>query len=447
MTGDRADVLDDTHRASDQTVANSRRAWILAFAAIAVFSFSVIGTYIPDQEPLSPFDEWVFLDYVDKMTNLGIPQTGELIGDEALEVSSCRGTFVWGPAGSPCDGPYVSAEYPMGGVTSADVHPPTYFGATALLAGLVRSVGLSDDLLTSSRVIGALWLALGLALVVVLAAQLGAPLQAAVGAAGVLASLPLIRYNNSYITPDALNIAVGALALLGALRVSRRQWPWWSMVVIGALAGAIKTQNGLVIGAAACFLVWREIADRRLANGNTLAWTYGKAAVGAVVAFVGTQLAWLVARQVLSVGENITQDVQIPLTANLLIRETGAFVLRLGLGATEDGQPIPAHAYVSTALLIAGCIGAVFYRAVTDERWGLAACVTLLVFIGGPILLVSQQFALGTVVASPARYGASLLPGIVAVTATAFSTRARSVLFAGMGAALVLVVVIDNLAR
>jgi hypothetical protein len=460
MTANGADLLGGHH----QQRVTSRRAWLLAFAAVTVFAFSVIGTYLPDQEPLSPFDEWVFLDYVDKMTNFSIPQTGELVDQESLEVSSCRGVFVWGPTGSPCGGPYVPSEYPMEGITSADIHPPTYFGATAALAGLVRSVGLSDDLLTSSRMIGAVWLALGLALVVVLARELGAPMLAAVGAAGVLASLPIIRYNNSYITPDALNVAIGALALLGALRVSRQQWPWWSMVAIGALAGAVKTQNALAIGAAACFLLWRAIADRRLAstatsNSNStspdadadsrtaLAWTYGRAAVGSVVAFVGVQLAWLVSRSVFSVGPLPEQGVTVALSANLLLRETSAFVLRLGLGATEDGLPIPTHAYISTALLLAGCIGAVLYRAFTDDRWGLAACVTLLVFIGSPLLLISQQFAIGDVVPSPARYGASLLAGMIAVTAAAFSTRIRSTALASLGTLLVAVVVIDNLAR
>jgi hypothetical protein len=425
----------------------SRRAWVLAFAAVVVFSFSVIGTYIPDQKPLSPFDEWVYLDYVDKLTNLSIPQTGEAVDEEALEVSSCRGVFLWGPTGSPCGGPYVSSEYPMGGITSGDVHPPTYFAATAVLAGVVRSIGLSDDLLTSSRLIGAIWLTLGLALVVILASQLGAPLPAAVGAAGVLASLPIIRYNNSYITPDALNIAVGALALLGALRVSRQRWPWWSMVVVGGVAGLIKTQNGLAVGAAACFLLWRILVDRRLATGAHAAWNHGRAAVGSVIAFVGAQLAWIVTRRILSVGPIAQQGVEIPLTVNLMIRETSAFVLRLGLGATEDGLPVPTYAYLSTALLIAGCVGAVFYRRIGDERWGVAASITLLVFIGSPILLIAEQLAVAEVIPSPTRYGASLLAGIVAVTATAFSTRIRSSALAGIGTLFVAIVVVDNLAR
>jgi hypothetical protein len=77
----------------------------------------------------------------------------------------------------------------------------------------------------------------------------------------------------------------------------------------------------------------------------------------------------------------------------------------------------------------------------------VAACVTLLVFIGSPILLVSEQFAVGDVVPSPTRYGGALLAGIVAVTATAFWTRTRSAVLAGAGTMLVVVVVVDNLAR
>lgn len=425
----------------------SRRVWLLSIAAVSAFAILVIGTYIPDQRPLSPFDEWVYLDYVDKMAHFDVPQTGETIDREALEVSSCRGVFVWGEVGSPCGGPYVSTDYPLAGITSADVHPPTYFAANAALAGVVRSIGLSDDVLTSNRVIGALWLAIGLWLVLVLAHELGAPLSAGVGIAGVVASLPIVRYTNSYITPDTLNLAIGALALLTALRVSRDRWPWWSMAVVGALAGFVKTQNGLVLGATTFFLLWFYLLDRRARPGEPPASRCWKAAAGSVVAFIGTQIVWTLTRRLLSLDSAPSHGGGTSLTLDLLVRETGAFILRLGLGATEDGQPIPSYAYFSTALLIAGCVGATLYRSVRDERWAVAASVTLLVFIGSPLLIVAQQFVLAEVVPSPTRYGASLLAGIAAVTATAFSTRYRSAALAGFGTLVVFLVVGQNLAR
>ena len=127
------------------------------------------------------------------------------------------GVFVWGP--------YTSAEYPMVGVTSADIHRPTYFAVNAAIAGSVRVLGLSGDILTSNRMVGALWLFLGLILLVLLAMELGAPLWRAVGAAGVIAALPIIRDTNFYLTPDALNVAIGAAVLLTAVRYAGVVWP------------------------------------------------------------------------------------------------------------------------------------------------------------------------------------------------------------------------------
>ncbi len=428
------------------TSVQSRREWLFAILVLCAISVAIVGTYIPDQEPLSPFDEWVYLDYVDKLTRLGIPQTGELINEASLAVSSCRGVFVWGPTGSACGGPYVPAEYPMAGITSADVHPPTYFAANALVAAVLRTFGLSDDLLTSNRAIGALWLATGLVLVTVLGRLLGAPLVASTGAAAVLASLPLIRYNNSYITPDAMNVIVGATALISALLVSRGRWPWWATIAAGAFAGAVKTQNGLAVGAAACFLVWTVLRDRHSGTtdaGRRLVW----AAFGSVVAFAGVQLAWIQTRKTLSVGPIAEQGVEIPLTVKLLVHETASFVLRLGLGATEDDQAVPTYAYFALALMIAGCAGAVLYRPWMDERWGLAASVTFLVVIGSPVLLFAELAAVGEVIPSPTRYGASLLAGIFAVLSTAFSSRLRSAALAATGGLMVVVVIVDNLLR
>ena len=314
-----------------------------------------------------------------------------------------------------------------------------FAAVNAAIAGSVRIVGLSGDILTSNRMVGALWLFLGLGLLVMLAMDLGAPLWSAVGAAGVIAALPIIRDTNSYITPDALNVAIGAAVLLTAVRYARGVWPWWALVAIGALAGAIKTQNGLAVGAAAVFLTWCAVSSHG-AKGRVTRQMWG--AAGMVGGFLVTQVGWLVVRSLIAVGDRPDQGVAVPLTFDLMTKESMAFVLRLGLG---ELTPVPTFAVLSTAVLIAGCIGALFYRRVADEAWGMAAAVTLLVFIGSPILLVAEYVGLGEVVPSPTRYGASLLAGIGAVTATAFPTRVRSAGFAAVGTGMVALVVVDAL--
>ena len=422
----------------------TRREALYTLLFLAVLSAAVIGSYIPDQQPLSPFDEWVYLDSVDKATDFQLSQQGELIGEEALEVSSCRGVFVWGPTGSPCGGPYVSTDYPLGGVTSADIHPPTYFALTATVAAAIRTVGLSDDLLTSARMVGALWLLLGLLALVVLARELGAPLLSGLGAAAVAAALPITRYNNSYITPDALNIAVGAVTLLAAVRFAKNVWPWWTLVVAGALAGSIKTQNGLAIGVALIFLLANAVVARR--PGNFVFRRHALGAVGMLAGYFATQVGWLVLRSIRSLGDAPGHDSGGgDLTRGLITRETTAFILRLGLGATEDGLAVPTYAYYLTALLIAGFVGAVLYRPVRSAYWQIGTATTAVAFIGSPILLIAQQVAIAEVIPSPARYGSSLIAAACVVTAGSFGTRRRSVAFFSASTLVAASVVFTNL--
>lgn len=402
------------------------REWGVITLLLGVLSVALVATYIPDQPTLSPFDEWVYVDYVDKATSLGVAQQGETIDDEALALSSCRGVHVWGTFGSPCGGPYDPLQYPLGGVTSADIHPPTYFLATAAGAAVIRAVGLSDDLLTSSRAMGAVWLLMGLLLVVLAAVELGAPKWSAVGAAALVASLPLTRWTNSYITPDALNIAVGGALLVTAIRVRHRAWPWWSLAIIGALAGAIKTQNVLAVGATVVFLFVSAVVVARSGDVRH-ARQFALGGGATVFGFVAAQLLWIVLRGMLSIGPSPDTAAEAPITLARLASGTGSFVFALGIGSLP---PVPAYAYLSTALVVAGSVGALLYRSVSDERFALAVGITLMVFLGSATLMVAQQAVFGAAADSPVRYGGSLLPGLAVVTATAFPTRARGIALA-----------------
>jgi hypothetical protein len=420
-----------------------RRDLAAAAAVLLCFSLVLIGTYIPNQEQLSLFDEWVYLDYVDQMTDLGVAQRGEPVIGEALKVLSCRGVQYYGTVGSPCEGPYDTALYPQGGLTAADVHPPTYFALTAAGAALIRGTGISDDLLTSSRMTGAVFLFIGLLAIAWLALELGARLAGAVGVAGLVASLPLTRYTNSYLTPDNLNLAVGAAVFIAAVRFSRGQWSWWPLVLVSAVAASIKAQNGLAVGAAVLFICWSAWTSRAAGHPNVR--RHLVAAAASLSAFIGVQLLWQVVRSVAAVGEAPDQGVLGPLTSSLLVQETAAFLFDLGLRVTEDADP--TIAYFSTAVLVAGCIGAIFYRSAEAESWGVAAATVCILIVGSPTLVLMLQVVMGAVIPSPPRYGGALLGPMAAVTAAAFTSRTRSIALAAFGTGAVAIMVLDNLAR
>ena len=420
----------------------TRREWTAAIAILAIVSALMVGTFVPNQPELTLFDEWVYLDAVDQASSLGVAQRGEPILGEALEVISCRGVQFYGLLGSPCNGPYVSTEYPQGGITGADIHPPTYFWLTAGVAAAIRSLGISEDLLTSSRLAGALWLFLGLLGITILGVELGARLMGSVGAAAAVAALPLTRYTNTYITPDNLNLAVGAAVMLTGIRFCRGTWPWWSLFVAGALAGLFKTQNALVVGAAVSLIGWHWLTTRNQTNSTVR--LHIAAAAGAASGFVVVQLAWQVARSLLAVGDSPAQPgVSVPLSAELLYRETTSFLFRLVGSVTDDADPTVA--YFSAALLVAGCAGAVLYRPVKDFVWGAAAATLLMLVLGSPILIVVVKIVVGDAIPSPARYGGSLLPGMAAITATAFPSRSRAIGLASFGLVAVAAIATENL--
>ena len=420
-----------------------RRHLAAAAGVLLCIAVALIGTYIPDQPQLSVFDEWVYLDYVDQMTHARIAQRGEPVVGEALDVLACRGVQFYGTVGSPCGGPYESTLGPQGGITAADVHPPTYFALTAAGAAAIRAVGLSDDLLTSSRMVGVFFLFLGLVGIAWLGLELGARLPAAVGAAAVVASLPLTRYTNSYLTPDNLNLAVGAATFIAAVRFGRERWPSWPLMAVAAAAGTIKAQNGLVIGAAVAFLMWSAWASR--SSDRPSVRRHLVASAGALGAFVGVQMVWQIVRSIAAVGAAPDQGVLGPLTSGLLVQETAAFLFDLGLRVTDDADP--TIAYFSTALLVAGCVGATLYRSVRSETWAAAAATTALLIVGSPVLVLMLQVVMGDVIPSPSRYGGSLLAPMAAVTAAAFASRARSLAMGAFGTGAVVIMVIDNLAR
>jgi hypothetical protein len=214
------------------------------------------------------------------------------------------------------------------------------------------------------------------------------------------------------------------------------------MAIAGFFAGAVKTQNAIAVGAAAFFLLLTGCVFRggRISGRRSLV-----ASCAGVIAFVAAQIAWLAARAYLAVGVAPKHGTETHPTLALLVRETSAFVFRLGLGATEDGQPVPTHAVISTALLVASVGGAILYRRLNDPRAGLAISVAALVIFGSPLLILAEHFATGDVVPSPTRYGASLLAGAGALTATAFDTRRRGGALLLFGCSLVAIVVVGNL--
>ena len=123
-------------------------------------------------EVLSPFDEQQHLDYAVKAGNFDLPGDDERLGQTAMRETACRGIDTAGhrPARLRHAGarPGVFPDY---GYNTASNALPGYYFPTGLIARVIDALTPVSSPLLAIRLVGALWLGAGLAVMMVLASR------------------------------------------------------------------------------------------------------------------------------------------------------------------------------------------------------------------------------------------------------------------------------------
>lgn len=389
-----------------------RRWWATVGLGFALLAGAVVGTDVAARGPLGLYDEWTFLDAVDKAGRGGVAQTGELVDEYALHISSCRGSGAETTVGSPCGGPLDPVVYPQRGVTSADIHPPTYFVLTAVGARAVQLATPVDELVDAARATGVLWLWCGLLLVALLARRLGAgPVWSLVAAAACVA-VPLVRTSSSHVTPDAAALVVGAGVALAVAAWLDGGRSWW---LAAASAGAAVVKAPFVLVVACCVLVVL------LAPGSRRRRLWGAACL-ALPAGVVT-VAWLAVRRAIALGNAPVQAVVLsdPSLSGIVSDLDSSLAL-----ATDScvGRACDVGAVVGVwwAIgLLAALVAGVARRSDAGHRVRWAVAVAAAAVLAGPMSQAALFLATGTVFATPARYSLVLVPVLAAVAAASFA--------------------------
>jgi 4-amino-4-deoxy-L-arabinose transferase-like glycosyltransferase len=117
----------------------------------------------------------------------------------------------------PCNSNLTPDQFQEQGYNTAAVHPPGYYFATAAVASILVAVHGTHDLVTAGRLVGILWLGLGLALTWFAARRLGSGTAARTAVIMMVASAPAVVYYDSIINTDAAAIFAGALVLWATL--------------------------------------------------------------------------------------------------------------------------------------------------------------------------------------------------------------------------------------
>ena len=405
------------------------------FLLLLVVCAPVVALHVDRHRALSVLDEFAYADYLYKVHGGQLyVRHGEVSGQPALRALACRGyePATWAAADRPpCDSPsFLPEVFPNAGVNSADIHPPTYFLVTDVGARVVLALGLTDDLITAGRLVGAVWMAAGLLALWCLLRAVEVNRWAASFGLVLVGALPFLLRSWHFLTPDAANVLVGSLVGLAVLHWERTGWSPAVLAAAGAAAMAVKAPNMMVVLAAAGYLVGRGVVARRAdhvtgpgpARLRRLP-SYLRAGASLLAGALATSAAWLAVRAALAVPGGVS-----PLDADeRLATFTPAHLSRnlarfFNVWDAEGSGTYPL-ALLASYLLIGSLLVALVTLDQRDRRRSLALAVGA-VMVVGPLLVVVLNAALrGAYAPVEPRYGATLVPLQCAIAASFWRTR------------------------
>jgi hypothetical protein len=383
-------------------------AWALVTVVFGLVALVVVVPAASGPGGVSPVDEFWYTDALDKANRGELTNTGDKVDSYARQVMVCRGLIGVHPPSVVCGVPQPDASLPLNGYTAADIHPPTYFFLTAAVGKVIRLTGVTDDLLIAGRLVGALWLTLGMLAMVSLGRAWGAGWLVPVLTAVATGTSPLLVSVSGYLTPDALGLLVGAGVLLAVNWWQRGRLPAALLLVAAVVPALVKVPFVLAPLFGALLLLVAGLAGqtawRRVLVGAAL--LVGGAGAGAVL--------WQQLRGMLAVADPVLHPgTDEPVGVSSFVRYLGYY---LEMIPDSSGAPIPVAPTLAVAvmpfawLLLAAALGGILLRDREDRLlpvcWaGLSGMVLGSVVLSLIVLVASGGFLIGT-----PRYGLALLP-------------------------------------
>ncbi len=407
--------------------------WVVS-VVLAVASIALVIVQVPQHALVSPIDEYVYIDYLDKVPTQLVVHRGEETGDYARSYLSCHGVrFIGFYPESFCTHWQAEdeARMPNAGKTTADIYTPIYFAVTWVIAQGLKIVGV-QDLTEAGRYAGAVWLAPAAILLYLALRRMRVHAMVA-GSLGLLMIGSLSAYwANTYISTDATALLAGAMMVFCfTMFVRGSRWAPWVLALSGMLATLAKVQNIMAVSAIALALFlwavlevirgrraearpWRRlVSDRRVLS-----------AVGTVIVSVAAAGAWMAIRSIIAVGPPPDQGVATPLTKYELLQETLKFFPGVAIGAyepTKVGQEAQIASTLMTWVIVGGVLGLLAAAARGSVSEPLAVATFVAAVVCGPLLAIATVKLSGFYFHLPARYGTSLLPIFLACAGLLFT--------------------------
>jgi hypothetical protein len=419
------------------------RAW-LKFrwvpVVLTIIALVTMGTTIAGHsKAMSPIDEWVYLDYLQKVPTQGFVRLGEPLSQESLGYMACYGQVFFGrDKNIECDGDYNRMEFDQEGTTSAQIYTPIYFAPTSFVGYAIHYV-TGIDLIMSWRLASSLWLVAGLLAFLMVLRLFRVPNLVQLMAGILIMGAPFSYMMFSYVSTDAPALLCGSLVAYFGIQLIRGKSRGWPLVVVAAIAGA--TKGTFVLGVALVALIlmveWivRAFDISRKNFGGKLSifkqlvmrenvhlplWATAMLSATALV-----NIVWIRLINVLAVAPGVDQGTAVDLTVVELLRQSSSFVFgvlqsRFGLNGPFELDSVPLPSFASAPygwIFIAGILGGFWALTKKSDFRSLIIGTAIAILTFGPLLALLIRYSTGYYFPFPSRYAAVLVPVLMLIVA------------------------------
>lgn len=427
------------------TTTGLTRVDALVVSLFIVLSAVLVGLHVEGNTKLSPIDELQHIDYLYQIPDP--PEPDDRVGQQALHQQLCRGVDAAGMETAKCQKGYLDPSvFQEKGYNTAAGYTPVYYTVTRVVAETIRVVTPIDNLVTAGRLVGALWLAAGLALIYLVGRLRGIGRGPLLVVTVLLVGSPAVLYPASTVAPDSAALASGGLLLLALTaweqRPTRLRAVW--LVLAGVAAAAVKMTYLVAVAAVSLYLLMRWIQERRDHQLPTVFTPV--VAVAAGVSALASSLAWTA-----YVGSKPQIDpTDLPDMATRFAVPgfpwTGmgdsllALVTPISNPWVVVGSPTLSglSTVIISTMLVAGLLAAAVFAAAPTHEVTLARATLVAALVGAAGLVALSYITAGAYIPLPARYGAALVAPMAICTAACLRSRGSVLIMGGLAAVTIL---------
>jgi hypothetical protein len=375
------------------------RAFTMIIAAALVVILN--GLHVHSYAAVSPFDENLHIDQLVRSSHLDFVNTDDGLAQESMHEIACRGSEV--VVFPVCkNGHYEGNDFSYRGWNTASSAPPYYYLATGVTARML-SAPAGNSIVNWGRVLGSLWLLVGIYFVVRAAEYFAVSRLSLLLAVALAIASPSLLHASNIITSDATAFVGGAAVLLAGLAWEKRRAPLWLLAVAAAFCASFDSTNAIGVVVVLLYFAVRAIArQRRELVEAVRPWRdYLVAGVVAAVSAAVAVLSWKV------VYELVSHDVDLSKTDQVREFRVDHLDLKMLFGKDTIFSVFPpVSGYVppvlnttayslftqAAVILIGGLLIAAALRTNLGDRLSALGTATLAALVLTPVLFVIYNF-------------------------------------------------------